>query len=85
MAAIYRYEIPVDDAWHSVELPGVILHVASRRAEVVEVWALDSGTPVVGRYFRVFGTGHPLPDERLRHAGTALAPGGLVWHLMERT
>lgn len=84
MAAIYRYEIAVDDAWHAVELPDAILHVASRRAEVVEVWALDSDALVAVRHLRVFGTGHPLPDERLRHVGTALAPGGLVWHLMER-
>lgn len=84
MPAIYRYEIPVDDAWHPVELPDAILHVASRRAEVVEVWALDTGAPIAVRHFRVFGTGHPLPDEQLRHVGTALAPGGLVWHLMER-
>ncbi|MFD3523875.1 hypothetical protein [Streptomyces sp. NPDC058653] len=80
---ILRFEVPVDDQWHAVQLPGPILHVACRKARSVELWALDSGAPSEMRGFRVFGTGQPLPA-RVSHAGTALAPGGqLVWHLME--
>jgi hypothetical protein len=82
---IYRYEIPVDDQWHDLELSGAVLHVAARKSHAVELWALDTGGPAITRTFRVFGTGQPLPDGRPRHIGTALAAGGqLVWHLMER-
>jgi hypothetical protein len=85
MAVIYRYEIPVDDAWHEHQLSGAVLHVASRSRDTVELWALSSGGPAIARTFCVFGTGEPLPSGRVKHVGTALAPGGrLVWHLMER-
>jgi hypothetical protein len=85
-AAIFRYEIPVDDQWHELQLSGAVHHVACRdRADIVEVWALHSGGPTVARSFRVYGTGQPLPDHRVTYLGTALASGGaIVWHLMER-
>lgn len=84
-AVIYRYEVPVDDQWHVLELSGAVLHVDCRQADIVEVWALHNEGPELGREFRAFGTGQPLPDERLKHVGTALAAGGrLVWHVMER-
>lgn len=83
-ARILRYEIPVDDQWHTLSFPGRVLHVAARQPDTVEVWAL-SGGGVFERQFRVFGTGHPLPTEPMRHVGTTVAAGGaLVWHLFER-
>lgn len=74
---IYRYEVPVDDQWHTLELSGAILHVAARRPEVVELWAFESGGPRMRREFRVFGTGQPMPEEIdvHMHRGTALADG----------
>lgn len=84
MSAIFRYEVPVDGLWHTLDLSGAVLHVAARHPGAVEVWALTGGMPV-SREVQVFGTGQPLPDIPLRHVGTALIPGGaLVWHLMER-
>jgi hypothetical protein len=84
-ASIHRYEVPVDDEWHALQLSGAVLHVAARRPDVVELWALNSGGIRLDRKFRVFGTGQPLPEERLSHMGTALAADGRpVWHLMER-
>lgn len=56
--AVYRYEVPVDDRWHVLELTGDILHVASRSPEVVEFWALANQDPPVRHRLRVFGTGH---------------------------
>ena len=80
---IYRYEIPVDDRWHPLQLSGRIVHVDCRNMHVVEVWALHTDGPVVTRHFRAYGTGHPLPPD-VQHVGTAIAPGGqLVWHLIE--
>lgn len=82
---IYRYEVPVDDQWHELRLSGAVLHVACRRPDTVELWALHTEGPELHRAFRVFGTGQPLPPEPTRHVGTALAAEGrLVWHVMER-
>lgn len=80
---IYRYEVPVDDRWHIIR-SGPPLHVACRQLDTVEFWA-PSHDDTVGsgeeRHFRVYGTGHEIPDGVL-YVGTAIAPGGsLVWHL----
>jgi hypothetical protein len=79
---VLRWEVPVDGAWHELEVgPDGIAHVAARSVDVVEVWAIDD--PVLAKFpgrFIVVGTGHPLP-ELADHVGTALAPNGLVWHL----
>jgi len=81
--AIFRYEVPVDDRWHVINLSGPVYDVGCRSAGVVEFWALSQAGPATGRHFRVYGTGHPLPD-RFDYLGTAVAPGGaLVWHLVE--
>jgi hypothetical protein len=76
-ASILRWEVPVDDRRHHV--PAGIVHVASRRADVVEVWTKPSNLPDL--VVQVVGTGHPFPPD-WTHLGTALAPHGLVWHLM---
>ena len=81
--AIYRYEIPVDDRWHPLQLSGRIVHVDCRSMHAVEVWALHTDGPQAVRTFRVYGTGQPLPPG-IDYVGTAIAPGGkLVWHLIE--
>jgi hypothetical protein len=83
--SIFRYAVPVDDEWHTLTLSGPIVHVATRHVDFVEVWATTNGT-MQYREFRVFGTGHPWPEDAgLAYVGTAIAPGGaLVWHLVER-
>ncbi|WP_047891755.1 hypothetical protein [Micromonospora sp. RV43] len=84
---IFRYEVPVDDQWHTRPLSGAIVQVGAQRADVVEFWAFHfSGAPQLARRFRVFGTGQPMPDEAGTHVGAVVvaAPfGRLVWHLME--
>lgn len=86
--AILRYEVPVDDEWHTLRLSGPIVHVATRRREVVEVWATTDGFGPSDYDLRVFGTGQPIPADppgEVCHVGTAIVPGGaLVWHLMQR-
>ena len=80
---VYRYEVPVDDSWHDVELSGPIVKVACRNGvrSVVHVWALAGvGTPYIAR-LRLFGTGHEVPDD-IMYRGTAIAEP-LVWHLFE--
>jgi hypothetical protein len=82
---IRRYEVPVDDRWHTVPLTGPIIYVGSRSPGIVELWAIsDSQLPQRAHKYRVFGAGLPLPAEAGSHVGTALAAGGaLVWHLFE--
>ena len=81
---IFRYEVPVDDRWHIIR-SGPPLHVGCRQLDTVEFWAANSddpNAPVEDRHFRVYGTGHPMPDE-LVYVDTAVAPEGhLVWHLV---
>ena len=67
-----------------------ILHAAEQHGDYA-LWALvDPAMPRERRSFRLFGTGHPIPDvaepgePRLEHVATFLADGGaLVWHLFE--
>lgn len=85
---IYRDEIPVDDRWHDVPL-GQLVSVGPDpvRNDVVHVWHLvdpDDPPKATGR-FRVFGTGHVLPENtrRANILGTVrTADGQYVWHLV---
>lgn len=80
MSRVLRYEIPVGGV-HVRTVPGGLLHVATRRPDVVEMWVQDEGKAMV-RSYAVVGTGHPWPDDAV-YLGTAIAPGGsLVWHLL---
>lgn len=85
-ARIHRYQVPVDDQVHVIELNGTPAHVGCRDPEVVEFWAIHrDGVPLRPYRFTVAGTGHVLP-EGCRVWGTATAPGGTyVWHLIEVT
>ena len=82
---IYRYEVPVDDQWHTFQLSGNPLAVNCRHMTTVEFWTRSNNVdPGLERSFIVVGTGHPIPAET-HYWGTAVAPGGmLVWHLLER-
>ena len=89
---VLRYEVPVDDEWHSFQLSGKIYpFVNAPFPHVVEFWALDSDRHIVNRKFRVVGTGQPLPfstriDISYDYIGTAIFKnevGRLVWHLFE--
>jgi hypothetical protein len=82
--SIFREAIPVDDRWHSVQVRGRILHVATRGEDYVEIWFNhDPSITHWEREFRVYGTGQS--GVKGAHVGTAITPSGrLVWHLMER-
>ncbi len=80
---IYRYEVPIDDDWHRIQLRGDVLHVDTRSTDQVEFWAMhDADTPPLAWHFRVYPTGFPLPADAV-HVGTALS-GPFVWHLMKQ-
>lgn len=88
---VFRYEVPIDDQWHTHNLTGAILHVASRKRDTVEFWALSTTGAPITRSFRVFGTGQEVPNTA-KWRGTALSPadparllpaGQFAWHLFE--
>jgi hypothetical protein len=86
---MFRYVVPVDDTAHVIRLSHSPVAVAAAGGEhgrylSVEFWAEHTeGAPQVKRAFRVFGTGHPLPEDA-RWVGTcARMPNGLVFHLFE--
>lgn len=82
MKRVLRYTVPVDDCWHAIDLSGPIRHIATRGLDYVEIWA-ETGGMSQSRRFRVYGTGHLIPDDAT-YVGTVLTPGGqLVWHLYE--
>jgi hypothetical protein len=83
---MFRYVVPVDDQPHVVPLshgPVAVAAIGPHLASV-EFWAEHTeGAPQARRAFRVFGTGHPLP-EGAKWVGTCpRLPSGIVWHLYE--
>jgi hypothetical protein len=80
---MFRYVVPVDDQAHEFTLTSNPVAVACPSPEAVEFWAEHNPLSAeTARAFRVFGTGHPLPDGA-RWAGTCPRVAGLVWHLFE--
>lgn len=83
---IFRQVVPVDDCWHTLELSGPIVHVATRLEDAVEFWFIDDpAQPVTAHAFRVVGTGEPFGPAVANYIGAAITPSGkYVWHLVER-
>lgn len=90
LTRILRYEIPVDDQWHTLPIGGQIVHVGTRHADIVEIWVRDfqHAAHQLHRTFRVFATGQPIEGVTgfsPIHRGSAITPGGaFVWHLFEK-
>lgn len=86
---IYKYQIPIQDHF-DLELPygaNICLFATQERCgNHPQLWIEHSATGssrMVTRKFRVFGTGHPIPDEPLLvHVGSVIAEP-FVWHLFE--
>jgi hypothetical protein len=81
---IHRYEVPRDNLWHPVEGCDTPLSLGARRSSPapVEFWARANGGDGV-RWFRVYGTGHPVPGDAT-YRGSVIVNGGMfVWHLFE--
>lgn len=89
MRAVFRYQVPVDDGVHKIPMTSDPLPVVANSENTrdgqwaVEFWAEhDDDADKTERLFRVFGTGHPLPDGAA-YIGTAPRRSGLVLHLYE--
>lgn len=87
MRTIYKYPLDITDA-QTVQMPksAAVLSVGVQ-GHTVYVWAaVDTDEPLVGRHFRIAGTGNPFGwrAPSLRFIGTVMTHGGhLVWHVFE--
>lgn len=82
---VLRYEVPIDDKIHKMDVSGGIIQVAANDLyHAVEFWAEENGFfPAYTGYFRVFGTGHEIPDGSVVVGTTQRTEQGHVWHLAE--
>ena len=87
MKVIYKYPLAITDC-PVVSLPkdATIVKVGNQ-GDSLFIWAVvDDTSEEVARNFRIFGTGHPIPDdESLIFIDTVLMPNGLVWHIFSLT
>lgn len=86
MKTIHKFVIPTEGGRISMPIRALIAHVHEQNGDIC-LWALIDGweTRVEDRNFAVFGTGHPIPEDKpLRYIGTAhLYDGETVSHVFE--
>lgn len=82
--AIFKYPLDVTDE-QTVNLPfgAKVVHVGMQNDKMY-LWAevdpkSKDDTPVT---FRIFGTGHPMPEANIQHVGTVF-DGPFVWHVYQ--
>ena len=82
---IWKYKFKIDD-YISITTKdrSVFLDAGMQDGEPCIWFWLDENSPDEVRNFRIYGTGHPLPDEPGHYLKTFTEfNGGLVWHLFE--
>jgi tagatose-1,6-bisphosphate aldolase non-catalytic subunit AgaZ/GatZ len=88
---MFRYEVPLDDKAHHIDLSRGVQIAPTAEVTVSEVdrtarlsfWAEHDGDRAAdARLFRVFGTGHQIPPGATWRA-TAPRIRGMVFHLYE--
>lgn len=88
MRTIYKYRIVPDDA-HTLRLPigAEFLSIQEQHGSPQAWFLIDPDEKVsVKRFFRVYGTGHDMPDDPGKYLGTFQLHGGsLVFHLFEES
>jgi hypothetical protein len=84
---IFRYELELAER-QVLNLPAghVILSVAqSRTRYAIDMWAVvipdDERTGQTEVAIQICGTGHPIPDVRMKFVGTVVMSDGYVWHV----
>lgn len=85
---ILKYSVQIgEETTIPLPLEAPILHVACQSSdESVEFWALvDAEQEASERKFIILGTGMYIRKDHVYkvYRGTALSPGGFVWHLFE--
>jgi hypothetical protein len=81
---IWKYPFALGDVV-GLDMPAgaEVVHVECQGGQPC-LWALvDPEAPAEARTFRMFGTGHPIPEDVGPHLGTFQMPP-YVWHLFDR-
>jgi len=85
LKTVWKFDFEITDRFE-IAMPKYagVLHVGLQH-DKPRMWALvDPHADKITRKFRVFGTGHAIPDEELTFIGTFLSHGdNLVWHIFE--
>jgi len=86
MKRIWKYPIPITDDQIVLAMPkeAKILALQTQRGAAM-IWVLvDPQVAHTDRFFRVYGTGHDMPDVPGIYVGTwQMLGGALVFHLFE--
>jgi len=84
MSVIHKYVIGAKKCALLMPCGARILAVHEQHNTVC-LWAqVDPEADKEFRHFRVYGTGHEIPDAALTYLGTVFIDGGhLVWHVYE--
>ncbi len=83
MRTIFKYDLMI--GYNALYLPDgyTVVHVAEQYGNL-SMWVEHTiGNLASSRTFNVYGTGHPIPDDRAVHVGTVLMSSGLVWHVYD--
>lgn len=82
--AVWKFALQME-CTISMPLGSKVLHVHEQDGGVY-VWAeVNPSQVMVDRHFRIYGTGHPMPDNAGAYLGTVhLSGGALVFHVYER-
>ena len=83
MRRVYKYPIQLSDMVELSMPAGARVLLVAAQHGVGTMWAeVDDLALYEVRRFRIFGTGHAIPDDSLIHVGSFL-DGDFVWHLFE--
>jgi hypothetical protein len=81
---IWKYELELIDTIQILMIPkkSKVLHVGLQNRKPCLWVEVDRSADVVSRFFKVYGTGHPIELSNLSYLGTAIdEPLNLVWHV----
>ena len=78
--------VEIADDVQTIEMPknSIIVNVGMQKRDLCMWVEVDKEEEMVERYFRVFGTGHPIDISVKDYRGTGMDVGlNLVWHIYE--
>lgn len=85
MKTIWKFPFPIEDEITLTMPEGARVLAVQMQGNTPCLWALvDPDAPTKPCRFRLFGTGHPVPEGLGNFIGTfQMMGGGLIWHLFE--
>lgn len=84
MKTIWKFTL--EHGGETIEMPqGAVILTAREQGESICLWAeVDTQALYERRSFMVYGTGHQMPNYKMKYIGTASLEGGaLIFHVYE--